>query len=248
MLPTSTFFYGMQPEEEISVEIESGKTLIIKFLTTSEVHEDGTRTVFFELNGPPREVPVMTLPNATLFPQALLPLYIFEPRYQQMVSDCLDAAGQIAMASFAGERGKWQEAYHAQPELRPAVCVGQIIQHEALPDGRHNILLHGVCRAKIVELDAKAAAARGDFESAIREALPTILASPKFLYRSERTPAVVRAGATHRISDLELASRLSFFLTGRMPDEQLLAVAQKGGLAQPKDLENKRVGTPPNSS
>jgi hypothetical protein len=85
----------------------------------------------------------------------------------------------------------------------------------------------------------KAARQTGDFESAIREALPAILASPKFLYRSERTPATVRAGATHRISDLDLASRLSFFLTGRTPDEPLLAVAEKGGLAQPKVLETQ---------
>jgi hypothetical protein len=82
-----------------------------------------------------------------------------------------------------------------------------------------------------------AARQNGDFESAIREALPAILASPKFLYRSERTPATVRAGAAHRISDLELASRLSFFLTGRAPDAQLLAVAEKGGLSEAKALE-----------
>ncbi|MBC7785626.1 MAG: pyruvate carboxylase [Burkholderiales bacterium] len=56
VLPTSTFFYGMQRGEEISVEIEPGKTLIIRFLTLSEPHDDGTRTVFFELNGQPREV------------------------------------------------------------------------------------------------------------------------------------------------------------------------------------------------
>ena len=85
----------------------------------------------------------------------------------------------------------------------------------------------------------KAARQNGDFESAIREALPAILASPKFLYRSERTPATARAGTTHRISDVELASRVSFFLTGRAPDQQLLAVADKGGLAQPKTLDTQ---------
>jgi pyruvate carboxylase len=58
VLPTPNFFYGLQPGEEISVEIEAGKTLIVKFLTTSDVHEDGTRTVFYELNGQPREVRV----------------------------------------------------------------------------------------------------------------------------------------------------------------------------------------------
>jgi mono/diheme cytochrome c family protein len=89
----------------------------------------------------------------------------------------------------------------------------------------------------------------GDFESAIREALPAILASPKFLYRSERTPPTVKAGAAHRISDLELASRLSFFLTGRAPDQPLLAAAQKGALNQPATLESqvKRLLADPRS-
>ena len=58
VLPTPQFFYGMQRGEEIAVEIEPGKTLIIKFLTVGEPHPDGTRTVFFELNGQPREVTI----------------------------------------------------------------------------------------------------------------------------------------------------------------------------------------------
>ena len=57
-IPTPNFFYGLQPGEEIAVEIERGKTLIVRYLTTGEVREDGTRTVFFELNGQPREVRV----------------------------------------------------------------------------------------------------------------------------------------------------------------------------------------------
>jgi hypothetical protein len=88
-----------------------------------------------------------------------------------------------------------------------------------------------------------------DFESAIREALPAILASPKFLYRAERTPAGVAAGSIHRLSDLELASRLAFFLTGRMPDEDLLAAASRGALSDPKTLETqvKRLLADPRS-
>ncbi len=59
VLPTPTFFYRMDPGEEISVDIEQGKTLIIRFLTVSDAHLDGTRTVFFELNGHPREVVIL---------------------------------------------------------------------------------------------------------------------------------------------------------------------------------------------
>ncbi|MCA9069169.1 MAG: biotin/lipoyl-binding protein, partial [Planctomycetaceae bacterium] len=58
-LPTPVFFSGLEPGEEIAVDIETGKTLIIRFLTIGEPHDDGRRTVFFELNGQPREVTVV---------------------------------------------------------------------------------------------------------------------------------------------------------------------------------------------
>ncbi|QDV83260.1 pyruvate carboxylase [Planctomycetes bacterium TBK1r] len=57
-LPTPNFLYGQQPGEEIAVDIEKGKRLIIRFLTVGQPHPDGTRTVFFELNGQPREITV----------------------------------------------------------------------------------------------------------------------------------------------------------------------------------------------
>jgi pyruvate carboxylase len=59
VLPTPVFFYGMDPGEEVGVEIEKGKTLIIKFLTVGDPHADGSRQVFFEMNGQPREVVVV---------------------------------------------------------------------------------------------------------------------------------------------------------------------------------------------
>jgi pyruvate carboxylase len=58
VLPTPQFYYGMERGADITVELEPGKTLIIKFLTVGEPHPDGTRTVFFELNGQPREVTI----------------------------------------------------------------------------------------------------------------------------------------------------------------------------------------------
>jgi pyruvate carboxylase len=56
VLPTPLFFHGMQKGDEANIEIEPGKTLIIKFLTVGEAQADGRRVVFFELNGQPREV------------------------------------------------------------------------------------------------------------------------------------------------------------------------------------------------
>jgi pyruvate carboxylase len=58
VLPTPEFYYGMKKGDEIAVELEPGKALVIKFLTIGEPHSDGTRTVFFELNGQPREISI----------------------------------------------------------------------------------------------------------------------------------------------------------------------------------------------
>jgi pyruvate carboxylase len=58
ILPTCVFFYGMQAGQEINIDLERGKTLILRYVATSDVHEDGTRTVFFELNGQPRPIRV----------------------------------------------------------------------------------------------------------------------------------------------------------------------------------------------
>jgi pyruvate carboxylase len=58
VLPTPQFYYGMQRGDEIAVELEPGKALVIKFLTVGEPHPEGFRTVFFELNGQPREVDI----------------------------------------------------------------------------------------------------------------------------------------------------------------------------------------------
>ena len=78
--------------------------------------------------------------------------------------------------------------------------------------------------------------ADGDFEAGIRLALQAVLASPRFLFRLEQAPTLRQAGQTHRIADLELASRLSFFLWGRAPDAELLNAARTGALGAPAVL------------
>jgi hypothetical protein len=81
--------------------------------------------------------------------------------------------------------------------------------------------------------------ANGGFESGIRLALQGILTSPRFLFRLEDTPAMLKAGQTYRISDLDLASRLSFFVWGAAPDAALLKAAAQGTLATPAVLEKQ---------
>jgi hypothetical protein len=77
----------------------------------------------------------------------------------------------------------------------------------------------------------------GNFDAGIRSALARVLSSPKFLYRIERDPTTLKAGAAHSVSDVELASRLSFFLWSSIPDEKLLNAAAAGTLRAPGALE-----------
>jgi len=79
----------------------------------------------------------------------------------------------------------------------------------------------------------------GSFDSGIDLALRRLLASPKFLVRVERDPAAVPAGGAYRLSDLEIASRLSFFLWSSIPDDTLLDVASKGGLKSAAGLDQQ---------
>jgi hypothetical protein len=83
------------------------------------------------------------------------------------------------------------------------------------------------------------ARASGDFDDGIRAGLTRILASPLFLYRIERDPAEAAAGTAHRVSDLELASRLSFFLWSSIPDARLMDLAVAGRLRQTGVLETE---------
>lgn len=79
----------------------------------------------------------------------------------------------------------------------------------------------------------------GDFEAGIRLGVQYILANPQFVFRFERTPATVAPGTNYRLSDVELASRLSYFLWSSAPDERLLSLATNGKLRDPKVLESE---------
>jgi len=79
----------------------------------------------------------------------------------------------------------------------------------------------------------------GDFDTGIEMALRRLLSDPEFVFRFERDPANLPIGAAHRISDLELASRLSFFLWSSIPDEELLTAAEQGKLKDPVMLQQQ---------
>jgi hypothetical protein len=90
---------------------------------------------------------VFPLPSAVLFPHAALPLHIFEPRYRALVRDALEGDKVLALAQL--EPG-WEGQYGERPPMQPMLCAGLIIWHEELADGRYNILLQGVTRARLL--------------------------------------------------------------------------------------------------
>lgn len=92
-------------------------------------------------------VPIFPLPEVVFFPETVLPLHVFEPRYRQMVADCLAADGWMAVVML---RAGWEKDYQGRPPVQTIAGVGEIIQAEMLADGRYNILLHGRSRIRIL--------------------------------------------------------------------------------------------------
>lgn len=92
-------------------------------------------------------VPLFPLPGAVLLPGGLLPLHVFEPRYRALVHDA--AAGERLLAPALLLPG-YEAEYEGAPALDPAVCVGRIAMEEELADGRLNIVVVGLRRARIV--------------------------------------------------------------------------------------------------
>ncbi len=91
----------------------------------------------------PREIPVMTLPNATLFPQAMLPLYIFEPRYRQMLADALTSTRMFAVAM--------QRPGSTRETPSPIAGLGLIRVSVGHRDGTSHLVLQGVARVELKE-------------------------------------------------------------------------------------------------
>jgi Lon protease-like protein len=94
-------------------------------------------------------IPLFPLPNIVFFPNSLLPLHVFEPRYRQMLEDIIDSERIIGMVLL---KPGWEKNYHDNPEIFSVGCMGRIINIEVEKDGRSNIVLYGLKRVRIVEI------------------------------------------------------------------------------------------------
>ncbi len=94
-------------------------------------------------------VPLFPLSSVVFFPNTLLPLHIFEPRYREMVNNSLESEKIIGMALL---KPGWECDYYGNPEVYDVIGMGRIVSSETLDDGKLNIFLYGLKRAKIIEI------------------------------------------------------------------------------------------------
>jgi hypothetical protein len=120
-------------------------------------------------------------------------------------------------------------------EERP--CAEKIVRH--LADTAFRRPASGDEVAGLLAFYGQGRREGGDFERGIREALQALLASPQFLFRLEQAPPGVRPGDVYRISDIDLASRLSYFLWATVPDRELVELAMNNRLRAPGVLEKQ---------
>lgn len=91
-------------------------------------------------------VPLFPLPNAVLFPGAVLPLHVFEPRYRDMTRDALAGEKLLAIARL---KPGFEADYEGRPPIDPICGVGEIIEHELRPDGRYDLMVLGLGRVHV---------------------------------------------------------------------------------------------------
>lgn len=120
-------------------------------------------------------VPVFPLPTTVFFPGVALPLHVFEPRYRALVHDAAQGEGLIAVATLLPG---WEKDYEGAPAFHPLATVGRLGPVAELPDGRSNILLYGLERARLEEeygdRPYRLAQARVEPEAAVDEADPEV--------------------------------------------------------------------------
>ncbi len=144
-------------------------------------------------------------------------------------------------ATGAGDTPSRREIFVCRPRssAEDAPCAERILSRLATRAYRRPITSTGGELAKLMRFYAQGREEGEDFDAGIAYALSRVLVDPRFLYRFEREPAELPAGAVFPVDDYELASRLSFFLWSSIPDDELLALAAEGRLGEPAVLASE---------
>jgi len=224
LYPRNGTFYRGDPKQ-IEYEFNADEKFAARFPATA-----GTRVVGVAFLQKPSE------PEGMLMPPPMYPDVIdFKGGDPGVASVTITGPFQ---AKGSGETPSRQKIFVCAPSAtaEQETCARKIISTLARRAYRRPVTDHDV--ESLLHL-YRAASSEGDFESGLGAALQAILVSPEFLFRIERDPENVAPGKAYRVSDVELASRLSFFLWSSIPDDELLDLAEQGKLQDTAMLERQ---------
>jgi uncharacterized protein len=175
-------------------------------------------------------IPVFPLPNLVMFPRAVQFLHVFEDRYRSMMSDLLERPADQRFMAMALLKPGYESRYHTNhAEIYPTLCVGLVVRYEILEDGTFNLILRGICRARVREEDRDGpyrlaylkplpdAQCGADFDEAdARTRLGRVLMEPSFDQIAQAQPC--RAWVR---SDLDLSDLVDLFAFHLLPDSEV---------------------------
>ena len=190
------------------------------------------------LRAGPREVAVAFLPKSGALPEGQIRAYRSRSRQPAIAS--LIVSGPYG-ADGAGNTPSRRQIFTCQPrsvaaEADEATCARSIMSTLARRAFRRPVTDGDLVRLLPFYEQGRV---EGGFERGIQRVVERVLVSPEFLFRVERDPPNITAGGVYRVTDLELASRLSFFLWSSVPDDELLNVAIRGELREPAVLDRQ---------
>jgi uncharacterized protein len=173
-----------------------------------------------------REIPLFPLPNCVLFPGAVQPLHIFEPRYRAMIQAALREAGSCTGTGGCGGvlamallRPGWEKNYYACPPIYDCLCAGRIIAHERLPDGKFNLLFQGMARARLIA-ERTCTGEWGAYRLAVLEEIPEVSADPD--QQSAQRQMLRRLFETTALKDLTITPALASLFEDPVPSSRLI--------------------------
>jgi hypothetical protein len=249
-------FFPLDGEYEISVEAGPGASGFMRRapgpMPGVDLTVDG-RAVPVSYDGPVRDTPVTNSPvrikvgaglravtAALIDPTAAAgvnDLYATFPRKGLIFSIVVN--GPFAPTG-PGSTASREKIFGCRPRA-PAdeqPCAREIVTRLATRAFRTPLAADSEDVARVMRF-YEAGRTRGGFEAGVQRALAYLLMDPRFLYRFEREPAAIKSGQTFRVDDVDLASRLSFFIWSSIPDDELLQVAAEQRLSQPGELERQ---------
>jgi len=241
----NTFLFGStMPGEQLEVSVNGQRVALLNINPLMRTGDNDLRTPPIRIQAGPQRI------SAAFIKKADGPVDDFIQRPERSLAD--DFSGQIPGLTNpphlrdVGVMGPYKATGVSDTVSRKKIftckpagteqeepCAREILSRLARQAYRKPVGKESLADLMQVYWDGRE---HGNFETGVRMAVQYLLASPEFVFRFERTPAGVRAGSDYRIGDLELASRLSFFLWSSLPDEELITVAIQGKLREPAVL------------